>query len=80
MKRIRLKTMLAGPTGNKHPGEHVVTDEEAAALCAAGCAEILGEAAEAPVVEKTIEEEEVEETVEDKPRPRKNPPTRRRRR
>ena len=123
MKRIKLKTLLAGPAGAKHPGEHVVTDEEAEALVDAGCAEILGEPEEAPVdlsktskfctacnglfngavtecpgcgnatfhhdvrraaanprYETTVDDEDVEKTVQDKPRPRKNVPIRRRRR
>ena len=80
MKRIKLKTLLAGPDGAKHPGEHVVTDEEATVLVDANCAEILGEPEEATVIESTVDDDEVEEAVVDKPRPRKNVPIRRRRR
>ena len=82
MKRILLKTRLAGPQGTKHPGEHTVSDDEAATLADAGYAEILGDPEDLAAAEETVEDhDDVEETVAEKSdaRPRKNPPPRRRR-
>jgi hypothetical protein len=83
MKRILLKTVLAGPQGTKQPGKHIVSDDEAATLADAGYAEILGDPEDLAAAEETTEDhDDIEETVAEKSeaRPRKNPPTRKFRR
>ena len=43
VKRVRLKTVLAGPAGTKQPGEHEFEDDVARDLIAGGYAEELPE-------------------------------------
>ena len=63
MKRIKLLTLLAGPSGSLAPGDHEVSDKLAKDLVAAGCAEILPD--EEPEPEKPEPKKELE-TADDK--------------
>ena len=60
MKRVLLKTILAGPGGSRQPGEYEVSNEEAKALIAAGAA--VAVEADEPEPEPKKEAPEVETT------------------
>ena len=67
--RVLLKTLLAGPNGVRSPGEHEVSNEEGAALCAAGYATPL----HASEVERAVVAPVEQAVIE----PRDNPPRKR---
>jgi len=75
MKRIKLLTLSAGPKGTTVPGEYDVSDEEAEALVASGCGQVLGNVARKieppePVEVETAEDQQEKREEAVKPRRR----------
>lgn len=51
MRRVRLFTLMAGPEGVFQPGDHEMTDGQAAGVVAAGAGEYLDRAPQASTLE-----------------------------
>ena len=76
MKKVKQKTISAGPRGCRLPGEHLLEDEEAEALVDSGAAEMVEDDEVAAELEEKADPDPVIETTEAKQEGREEATTR----